>query len=108
MKNIKYEQINYQMTEKLLRMISERTPGRKDFNQLEYEVIITEDQHIVFHPAKCIYRNNKNDVKYTTEDMIAKILDDLENFKYFTPGKYRYCYYTSDKSRRHWIKEESR
>lgn len=106
MKNIKYEQINYQMTEKLLKMISGRTSGRKDFNQLEYEVTITPDQEITFYPAKCVYRNNKNAVKYTTESMIAAIVNDLGNFKFFTPGKYRYTYYQDGKSRRHWVKEE--
>lgn len=108
MKSIKYEQINYQMTEKLLRMIADKTSGRKDFNQLEYEVTITEDQVITFSPHKCVYRNNKNAVKYTTDEMIADILITLGEFKYYTPGKYRYCYYTAEKTRRRWIKEESK
>lgn len=106
MKSIKYEQINYQMTEKLLHTISDRTSGRKDFNQLEYEVVISSDQEITFYPHKCIYRNNKNAVKYTTEEMIVDILNSLGNFQYYVPGRYRYCYYISNKSRRRWIKEE--
>lgn len=108
MKSIKHEQINYQMTEKLLHTISERTSGRKDFNQLEYEVTITEDQKVSFYPNRYIYKNNRSEVKYTTDEMIVEILEALGNFKYYIPGRYRYCYYTSSKSRRRWIKEDSK
>lgn len=108
MKSIKDEQVNYQMTEKLLHTISERTSGRKDFNQLEYQVIITEDQQVMFNPNRAIYRNNRNGIKYNTDEMLIEILEALGNFKYYIPGTYRYCYYTSNKSRRRWIKEESK
>lgn len=107
MKSIKDEQINYQMTEKLLHAISERTSGRKDFNHLEYEVIISEDQRIEFHPSRCVYKNRGNEVKYTVDEMMIEILQSLGDFKHYIPGRYRYCYYTDDKSRRRWVKEES-
>lgn len=108
MNTIRYEKLSYQMTEKLLKSVAERTSGRKDFNKLEYEVTISALQIITFYPERCVYRNNRNAVKYTTDDMIKGIVDSLENFSSFIPGKYRYCYYKDDKSRRHWIKEEER
>lgn len=108
MKSIKYEQTNYQMTERLLHTISERTSGRKDFNKLEYEVIISADQQITFYPNRHIYKNNRSEVKYTTDEMLTEILEALGNFNYYVPGRYRYCYYTTNKSRRHWIKEDSK
>lgn len=108
MKSIKHESINYQMTEKLLHMISDRTSGRKDFNQIEYEVIITEDQQISFYPHRCIYRSNRTLVaKYTSDEILVDILRTLGDFKHYVPGKYRYCYYTSNKTRRRWKKEET-
>lgn len=108
MKSIKHESINYQMTEKLLHMISDRTSGRKDFNQLEYEVIITEDQQISFYPPRCVYKSNNSVIaKYTSDELLMSILESLGNFKHYVPGKYRYCYYTSNKSRRRWTKEDA-
>lgn len=102
---IKEEKESYQMTELLLKMISDKTSGRKDFDKLEYEVIITPGSPIEFIPERCIYRNGTNSVKLRTCDIVEMVLNSLGNYNSFIPGRYRYCYYTETKNRRRWLKE---